>query len=67
VLSGDTVFGYDPVLAVVPLALLLGALAAHVAGVRTHVALGAAALVAALAVGDALFRNPPGTYGAASR
>jgi len=49
--SGDTVLRYDLVLAVVPLALLLGA----------------AALVAALAVGDALCRNPPGTCGAASR
>jgi len=50
---------YDLLLAVVPAAFLAGALLSVVAGVPLRTALPAAALVAALAIVDGLFLNPP--------
>jgi hypothetical protein len=51
---------YDFVLAVIPLALLVGAVGASVAPVPLHAALLGGAAVGVLALVDALFRNPPG-------
>lgn len=53
----------DLLLAVIPVALLLGAVGGYATGAPTHAAMGGAALVAALAVLDALFLNPPGRSG----
>ena len=50
---------YDLLLAVVPAAFLLGLLAAGLADVPLGVAMGTAAAVAALALVDGLFLNPP--------
>lgn len=50
---------YDLLLAVVPVAFLLGLLAALLADVPLRTALGSAAMVSALALLDGLFLNPP--------
>lgn len=50
---------YDLVLAVVPVAFLLALLVGGVVGVPTRVAVTTAAAVAALALIDGLFLNPP--------
>jgi hypothetical protein len=54
---------YDLVLAVVPLALMLAAFAGAVSPLSLHAALAAGALVATLAVVDALFVSPPSGSG----
>lgn len=51
---------YDLVLAVVPFALALAAAAGLLSPLSLHATLAAGALVAALAVVDALFVSPPG-------
>jgi hypothetical protein len=50
---------YDLLLAVVPVAFLLGLLAAGLADVPLRVALSSAGAVSALALVDGLFFNPP--------
>lgn len=50
---------YDLVLLVIPMAFLFGLVVARMSSVPPHVPLVGAALVGALAVGDAMFRNPP--------
>lgn len=50
---------YDLVLAALPLALLVGFLAGALSSIPPRSALAAASAVAALLVGDAVFRNPP--------
>jgi len=55
---------YDLLLAVVPVAFVLGLLAVGLAGVPFRVAMGSAAAVGALALVDGLFLNPPRRPGA---
>lgn len=50
---------YDLVLAVIPLAFLLSGLAGVALSVPPHLWLAGGSVVGALAVADALFRNPP--------
>ena len=50
---------YDLLLAVIPLAFLVGGLLAATTGLSFRLTLPAAAAVGALAVVDGLFRNPP--------
>jgi hypothetical protein len=54
---------YDLVLAVVPLALVLAAFTGAVSPLSLHATLAAGALVATLAVVDALFVSPPSGSG----
>lgn len=56
---GTELTRYDLVLLVIPVAFLFGLIAAGLLSVPTHVPLVGAAVVGALAVGDAMFRNPP--------
>ncbi|MFB6104139.1 MAG: hypothetical protein ABEJ57_03520 [Halobacteriaceae archaeon] len=56
---GSGLTRYDLVLLAIPAAFLLAALLSTVATVPTHVAVGTGAALAAAAVGDGLFRNPP--------
>lgn len=55
----DGLSRHDIVLAVIPVAFLIGLVAAGVAGVPPQVALGAAGGVGVLALVDGLFLNPP--------
>jgi len=55
-LPGDR---YDVLLAAIPLALAGGALAALAAGLPLRDGVAAGSVLAALAVGDALFKSPP--------
>lgn len=50
---------YDVLLAAIPIALLAGWVAGHVASVPEWMALGAGAVVAVFALVDGLFLNPP--------
>ena len=50
---------YDVLLAAIPVALLAGWVAGHVASVPEWMALGAGAVVAVSALVDGLFLNPP--------
>lgn len=59
-LSGSRTFSrYDLVLAAVPAAFTFALVAGHVLSVSLQFALVAGSLLAALVVGDALFRAPP--------
>lgn len=50
---------YDLVLLVIPVAFLLAIVAGGLFGIPPRIPLVAAALIGAIAVGDAMFRNPP--------
>ena len=54
---------YDIVLALLPLAILLPAVASGLLGVTLHAALGAGSLFGLAVLADALFLNPPRTGG----
>ncbi|WP_097007610.1 hypothetical protein [Natronoarchaeum philippinense] len=51
---------HDLVLAAIPAALVVAALLGQILSIPSQSALVGGAVVAALAVGDGLFRNPPG-------
>jgi hypothetical protein len=59
----DSVSRYDLVLAVIPMAFIAALLAANILELSMQTTLIAAAMVAALALVDALFINPPGHPG----
>jgi hypothetical protein len=65
--GGRPVSRYDLILAAIPLAFVTAILAAVVLGVPLRSTMGAASLVGALAVGDAIFRNPPTNSGGIGR
>ena len=54
---------YDVVLALLPLAILLPAVASGLLGVTLHTALGVGSLLGVAVLADALFLNPPRTGG----
>lgn len=56
-----TVSRYDLLLAAVPGAFVLALVAGRTLSLPPHLTIIAGATIAALAIGDGLFRNPPGT------
>ena len=63
----DRLSRHDIVLAVIPVAFLLGLVAAGLADVPLRLAMGAAGAVGALALIDGLFLNPPRRPGVGPR
>lgn len=59
ILNGADLTRYDALLAMIPVALLAGWVAGHVASVPQWAAIGVGALVAIPALIDGLFLNPP--------
>jgi len=58
-LSNASLSHYDLVLAVIPSAFVLAVLLGHLLSVPPRIAFAGAAAVAAMAMIDGLFRNPP--------
>lgn len=65
--DGRPVSRYDLILAAIPLAFVAALVAAVTLGVPLRSTMGAASMVGALAVGDAIFRNPPTNSGGIGR